>query len=767
MKRLFLLPAFMLLLSGFQDPLSPTLSTSAAVSTITTEDPVEQRVEALLAKMTLEEKIGQTAQRGTSSREKTLSESLKEAVRKGQVGSVLNVMNKDYVEELQRIAVEESPNGIPLIFARDVIHGFKTIFPIPLGQAATWNPEIVEKGSRIAAEEASTYGIRWTFAPMLDISRDPRWGRIAESPGEDPYLASVLGKAYVKGFQGDDLSSPTSLAACGKHFIGYGAAEGGRDYNTAHIPEQLLRDVYLKPFKAAHEAGAASFMTSFNDINGVPATANKFLLKDVLRDEWGFDGIVVSDWNSVTEMIAHGYAEDEKAAARRAANAGMDMEMTSRAYEHHLKALIEEGRFTEAQLDDMVRHILRVKFRLGLFENPGFDRNEEGIILSEANLAAAKEAAIKSMVLLKNEQDLLPLSKDLKKVAVIGPLADAAREQLGTWIFDGDKKDSRTPVPAIKSYLGKDKVIFEPGLTFSRQKIKEGFAKAVAAAKKSDVILFIGGEEAILSGEAHSRGDIRLPGGQEELILELSKTGKPIVLVIMAGRPITMENILDKVNSVVMAWHPGTMAGPALSDVLFGEASPSGRLPLTWPKAVGQVPIYYNHVNTGRPADSASFVHIDDIPIEAWQSSLGNNSHYLDLGFKPQYPFGYGLSYTTFQYDNLKISKSAIALGETLSITADIKNTGSRAGTETVQLYVRDLVGDLVRPVKELKGFQQVTLEPGEQQTVSFSVHTDDLGFYNQAKEYVTEPGQFHLWVGKNAEEGLQGSFEIEAEKGL
>jgi beta-glucosidase len=767
MKRLFLLPAFMLLLSGFQDPLSPTLSTSAAVSTITTEDPVEQRVEALLAKMTLEEKIGQTAQRGTSSREKTLSESLKEAVRKGQVGSVLNVMNKDYVEELQRIAVEESPNGIPLIFARDVIHGFKTIFPIPLGQAATWNPEIVEKGSRIAAEEASTYGIRWTFAPMLDISRDPRWGRIAESPGEDPYLASVLGKAYVKGFQGDDLSSPTSLAACGKHFIGYGAAEGGRDYNTAHIPEQLLRDVYLKPFKAAHEAGAASFMTSFNDINGVPATANKFLLKDVLRDEWGFDGIVVSDWNSVTEMIAHGYAEDEKAAARRAANAGMDMEMTSRAYEHHLKALIEEGRFTEAQLDDMVRHILRVKFRLGLFENPGFDRNEEGIILSEANLAAAKEAAIKSMVLLKNEQDLLPLSKDLKKVAVIGPLADAAREQLGTWIFDGDKKDSRTPVPAIKSYLGKDKVIFEPGLTFSRQKIKEGFAKAVAAAKKSDVILFIGGEEAILSGEAHSRGDIRLPGGQEELILELSKTGKPIVLVIMAGRPITMENILDKVNSVVMAWHPGTMAGPALSDVLFGEASPSGRLPLTWPKAVGQVPIYYNHVNTGRPADSASFVHIDDIPIEAWQSSLGNNSHYLDLGFKPQYPFGYGLSYTTFQYDNLKISKSAIALGETLSITADIKNTGSRAGTETVQLYVRDLIGDLVRPVKELKGFQQVTLEPGEQKTVSFSVHTDDLGFYNQAKEYVTEPGQFHLWVGKNAEEGLQGSFEIEAEKGL
>ena len=753
MKRFLLLPALIVLLSGFQTP--PAATPPPA------EDPVEQRVEALLAKMTLEEKIGQTAQRGTSSREKGLSEALKEAVRKGHVGSVLNVMNKDYVAELQRIAVEESPNGIPLIFARDVIHGFKTIFPIPLGQAATWNPEIVEKGSRVAAEEASTYGIRWTFAPMLDISRDPRWGRIAESPGEDPYLASVLGKAYVKGFQGDDLSNPTSLAACGKHFIGYGAAEGGRDYNTALIPENLLRDVYLKPFKAAHEAGVASFMTSFNDINGIPATAHKFLLKDVLREEWGFDGIVVSDWNSVTEMIAHGYAEDAKAAARRAANAGLDMEMTSKAYEENLMGLIEEGKFTEAELDDMVRHILRVKFRLGLFEKPGFSPNEEGIILSPANLAAAKEAAVQSMVLLKNENNLLPLSKSVKKVAVIGPLADAAREQLGTWVFDGDKKDSQTPVPALQAYLGKNKVIFEPGLTFSRQKTKEGFAKAIEAAKKSDVILFFGGEEAILSGEAHSRADINLPGAQEELLNELSKTGKPIVLVIMAGRPITMGNILNKVNSVVMAWHPGTMAGPAVTDLLFGEASPSGRLPVTWPKAVGQIPIYYNHVNTGRPADSASFVHIDDIPIEAWQSSLGNNSHYLDLGYKPQYPFGYGLSYTTFDYNNLKVSKPAIGLGESLTITADIKNTGSKAGTETVQLYVRDMVGDLVRPVRELKGFQQLKLEPGQQQTVTFTLHTDDLAFYNQEMKEVTEPGQFQVWIGKNAEEGLQGSFEV------
>ncbi len=750
MKRLILLfPALVLVLSGFQ-------------SAPTSADPTEQRIEELLARMSLEEKIGQTAQRGTSSREKGLSEALKEAVRKGQVGSILNVMNKAHVAELQRIAVEESPNGIPLIFARDVIHGFKTIFPIPLGQAASWNPEIVERGARISAEEAATYGIRWTFAPMLDISRDPRWGRIAESPGEDPYLASVLGKAYVRGFQGTDLSSPTSLAACAKHFIGYGAAEGGRDYNTAHIPDQLLRDVYLKPFKAAHEAGVASFMTSFNDINGIPATAHKFLLKDVLRDEWDFKGIVVSDWNSVTEMIAHGYAEDAKAAARRAANAGLDMEMTSTAYEENLMTLIEEGKFTEEELDNMVRHILRVKFRLGLFENPGFSPNEEGTILSERNLAAAKEAAIRSMVLLKNQDALLPLSKKLNKVAIVGPLADAAREQLGTWTFDGDKKDSKTPVPAIKAALGNNKVIYEPGLTFSRQKTKEGFAKAIAAAKNSDVVLFIGGEEAILSGEAHSRGDISLPGAQEALILELSKTGKPIVLVIMAGRPITLGNILDKVNSVLMAWHPGTMAGPALSEVLFGEAAPSGRLPLTWPKAVGQIPVYYNHVNTGRPADSASFVHMDDIPIEAWQSSLGNNSHYLDLGFRPQYPFGYGLSYTTFQYSNLRVSQPSVALDDSITITADIKNTGSRAGTETVQLYVRDLVGDLVRPVKELKGFRQLALAPGQQQTVTFRLHTNELGFYNQEMAYVTEPGQFRVWIGKNAEEGLEGSFEIE-----
>lgn len=721
---------------------------------------LEQKVDSILAKMSLEEKIGQTSQRGTSSREKgALSEELKDAIRKGKIGSMLNVMNKENVEEIQRIAVNESPNGIPILFGRDVIHGFKTIFPIPLGLSATWNPDIVEKGARIAAIEASTNGIRWTFAPMIDIARDARWGRIAESPGEDPYLSSVMAIANVKGFQGDSLSHPTSIAACAKHFAGYGAAEGGRDYNTAIINEQLLRDVYLPPFKAAVNAGAATFMTSFNDLNGIPASGNEFLLKQVLRKEWKFDGFVVSDWNSITEMIPHGYAADEKDAAKKAANAGLDMEMMSQSYEKYMKELIDEGKFTVAQLDEMVRNILRIKFRLGLFDNPGFDRDRDDEVLSEEHLQAAKEAAIQSLVLLKNENNILPLAK--KKVAVIGPLANAPHEQLGTWTFDGNQNDTRTPLPALQEYLGTANVNFAEGLGYSRDKSKLGFGKAVAAARQSDVVLFFGGEEAILSGEAHSRADISLPGAQEELIAELRKTGKPIVLIIMAGRPISLGNILDKVDAIVMAWHPGTMGGPAIAEVLFGEAEPGGRLPVTWPKSAGQVPIYYNHPNTGRPATEQSFIPMDEIPIGAWQSSLGNTAHYMDLGFTPQYPFGYGMGYTAFEYKNLKLSGAAFGLGESIEVTAEITNTGSRQGTEVVQLYIRDLVGDLVRPVKELKGFKRITLHPGQTETVSFTLHSDDLAFHNQKMEYVTEPGKFKVWIGKNSSEGLEGDFEI------
>jgi len=720
---------------------------------------LDKKIDSLLSTMSITEKIGQTSLRGTSSRVKTLPEELKQAVREGRIGSVINVLDRNNVDELQRIAVKESPHGIPLLIGRDVIHGYKTIFPIPLGQAATWNADIVEKGARIAAEEASTNGIRWTFAPMLDISRDPRWGRIAESAGEDPYLTSVLGVAYVKGFQGTDMTRPSSLAACAKHFVGYGAAEGGRDYNSTIISENILRDIYLKPFKAAVDAGAATVMASFNDINGVPASGNKFILKNILRDEWKFTGFVVSDWNGVIEMITHGYCADPKEAAYKAANAALDMEMTSTTYENNLAQLINEGKISEAQLNDMVRNILRVKFELGLFKSPYVDRTRDASVLSDDHRAAAKEAAIESMVLLKNNGDLLPLAKN-KKIALIGPLANAPHEQMGTWIFDGKDADAVTPLTALQQEFGSN-LSFTPALAHSRDRSTANFKQAIDAAKKADVVLFFGGEESILSGEAHSRADLNLPGAQEQLIKELKGSGKPVVLVIFAGRPITLGNILKDADAIVMGWHPGTMAGPAVTDILTGKANPSGRLPVTWPKAVGQIPIYYNHFNTGRPATVKSFVQLDSIPVGAWQSSLGNTSHYLDLGFLPQFPFGFGLSYTTFEYSNLNISASEIPMTGSVTIRATISNTGKRTGVEVVQLYAQDVTGDVIRPVRELKRFNRVTLEPGQKQDVSFTLKAEDLAFYNQAMKSVTEPGLFRVWIGKNAAEGLEGSFTI------
>lgn len=721
-------------------------------------DSQEQKINELLSKMTLDEKIGQTNLRGTSSRVKgSLPQELVKATKSGAIGAMLNVMNTEYVDELQRIAVEESRLGIPLIFGRDVIHGFKTIFPIPLGLAATWDEEITKKSSKVAAFEASSVGIRWVFSPMLDIARDSRWGRIAESPGEDPYLASVLAAAYIQGLQGEDLSDPTKVAACIKHFLAYGAAIGGRDYNTVDVSDQLLRNVYLPPFKAAIESGAASVMTSFNEVNGVPATGNEYILKDILRDELNFDGFVVSDWNSVTEMIAHGFAEDEKHAGELAANAGMDMEMTSKAYENHLKKLIEEGKFSEKQLDEFVKNILRIKFRLGVFDNPYRLKEHTGNFYSENHLEAAKNAAIKSAVLLKNE-NVLPLNNNTK-IAVIGPLANASREQLGTWSFDGEKEHTITPVMSFKEK--NVKFNFTEGLEYSRDTSKKGFAKAIKTAKSSDVILFFGGEEAILSGEAHSRANIDLPGAQEELIKELAKTGKPIVLVIIAGRAITITNIIDEVDAVLMAWHPGTMGGPALYDILFGNEEASGRLPISWPKTAGQLPYFYNHKSTGRPADSTSFVHIDDIPIEAWQSSLGNNSHYLDAGFTPHFPFGYGLSYTNFNYENLNLSKNEINFNEDLEVSVLVSNTGERRGTEIVQLYIQDVVGSITRPVKELKRFERITLEKGEQKKIMFTISSEDLKFVNHKNIEAAEEGNFNIWIGPNSASGLKSSFYL------
>ena len=597
---------------------------------------------------------------------------------------------------------------------------------------------------------------------MLDIGRDPRWGRVAETLGEDVYLTSTLGAAMVKGFMGDDLSSPDSLAACAKHFAGYGAAEGGRDYNTVDISMGQLYDHHLPPFKAAIDAGAVSIMTSYSELNGVPGTADHHLMTDILRDDWGFTGFVVSDWNSVMEMVEHGFVANDKDAAKRSTNAGLDFEMHSTALGDNLHNLIDEGEVSLARIDSAVRRLLRVKLAMGLFENPYASDNEE--FLKEEYLQAAKNAAMESFVLLKNKQNILPLNKK-QKVAVIGPLAEVPYQQLGTWIYEGEAKDSRTLLPALNNYLGKmsKNVTHVAGLPYSRSKDTRDFNKAIRAAIKSDVIVFFGGEEAILTGEGHSRGDISLPGAQQGLIRELSKLGKPIVLVLLSGRPNRLEGILDKVDGLMMAWHPGTMAGPALVDVLYGEYSPSGKLPITWPKSSGQLPVYYNHKATGRPANDENYTRIDKIdPATTWQHAPGNSSNHLDYGHSPEFPFGYGLSYSNFKYSGLKLDRQELAVGETLNVSINIENTGQVEATEIVQLYVRDLVGDVTRPVKELKAYDRVTLTPGQKQTIRFELDSNNLSFHNQSSKSIVEPGKFMLWVSRHSQdESNESWFEI------
>jgi beta-glucosidase len=714
----------------------------------------------LVQQMTLEEKIGQMQQINGFGGQ--IPEQLKEDIIAGKVGSILNEVDVKTLNEIQRIALEESRLGIPIIIGRDVIHGFKTVFPIPLGQAATWNPEVVKKGARVAAQEAWSSGVNWTFAPMIDISRDARWGRIAESCGEDPYLTSIMGVAMIKGFQGEKLSDDGSILACAKHFAGYGAAEGGRDYNTTLIPENELRNVFLKSFKAAKEAGVGTFMSGFNDLNGIPATGNKFLLRNVLRHEWNFKGFVVSDWASITEMISHGFAANEKDAGLKAITAGVDMEMATTSYKTYLQELIKEGRIDEGLLDEAVYRILKIKFDLGLFDNPYVPEEEQNQFALPEYLEAAKEAAVQSIVLLKNEQQILPFTNNINKVAVIGPMANQKYEQLGTWIFDGDSDLTITPLEALKSELGESKVLFSEGLKYTRSKDKSGFGEALATAKNADVVVMCVGEEAILSGEAHCRATLDLPGAQDELIEEVSKAGKPIVLVVIAGRPLAIGEISKYADAVLYAFHPGTMGGSALASLLLGKENPSGKLPVTFPKSAGQIPIYYNHKNTGRPVDTASWTCIDDIPLNTFQTSLGNTSHYLDLGFAPLYPFGFGLSYTSFEYKNLTIETPNVKLGENVIASVWLENTGNFVGEEVVQLYVRDLVGSVTRPVKELKAFKRVELKPGETRKISFEINTSELAFYNNEMAEVTEPGDFHLWIGGSSNADLQASFMIE-----
>jgi beta-glucosidase len=703
----------------------------------------EKKIDALLAKMTLEEKLGQMSQdvfRG-------LADKTKAEIRQGRWGSLFGGGTPAERAEAQRLA-RESRLGIPLIFGEDVIHGYTTIFPIPLGQTASWDPDLVRQAARVAAREASAVGIQWSFSPMMDIARDPRWGRIAEGFGEDPYVASQMAAAMVRGYQGDSLDAADSIAACAKHYVGYGAAEGGRDYNTTWIPENLLRDVYLAPFQAAREAGVATYMSAFNNLNGVPASANELTLRQVLRDEWKFDGFVVSDYTSIGELIPHGYAADAKSAAQKGIAAGVNMEMVSTTYWDHGKALLDGKQLDPKVVDQAVREILRIKFRLGLFDAKAQFTPSAATPSTAGALETAKRLAGESLVLLKNQNRTLPLAKSIGKVAVIGPLADSALDQIGTWATS-EPSTVRTPLAALRQALGENRVLFAPGLKNSRDTGHDGFAAAVTAARGADAVLLFLGEEASMSGEASARAYLDLPGAQEALVNEVSQAGKPVIAVVMAGRPLTFHNVAGKVNAILYAWHPGTMGGPAIADAILGDAVPSGKLPVTFPRTVGQVPIYYNHESTGRP------------PAESGPEANNKfSSKYLDVSYTPEYPFGYGLSYTQFEYTNLRVSAPGMGLGGSLSVSADIANTGKVEADEIVQLYTRQMAGSLARPVRELKGFRRIHLKPGEKQSVAFTLKSGDLAFH-KGVQLVTEPGTFQVWIAPDSAAGTPGQFVV------
>lgn len=713
------------------------------------------RVEGILTRMSLREKAGQMSQWAFGHAELDITEA---AVRQGDVGSFLNAP-RDERDRLQRIAIEESRLGVPLIFGRDVIHGYKTIFPIPLALASSFDEGIVEQAATVAAREAAEAGIDWTFAPMVDISRDPRWGRIAESLGEDPYLAARLGAALVRGFQGSDPAAPDRVAACAKHFAGYGASESGKDYNTTNLPERVLRDVYLAPFKACVEAGALTLMCGFNDLDGVPASANDFILRQILKAEWAFGGFVVSDWASMTEMIQHGNCADEREVAEASAKAGVDMEMASRAYIEHLPGLVEQGVVAIEHVDEAVRRILAVKERLGLFDAPYSKPPPTTVALCPEHREAARRAAARSIVLLKNEPHVLPLSANVRDIAVIGSLADDGHEQLGCWAFDGSASDSVTALSALRERVGTQvRVRYAKGLESSRSSEREGFAEAIRVAEQADVILYFAGEPANLSGECRSRAFIDLPGAQAELGERLAALGKPVVLVLMAGRPLTVGALAARCQAVLCAWHLGTMAGPAIADVLLGGLSPSGKLPVSFPRSVGQIPIYYGHKNTGRPARRQS----RGIPIGTPLDPTDFDSSYLDVEVSPEYPFGFGLSYTRFEYKDVTVSPARARIGQPIQVRAVVSNVGSVDAEEVVQLYVRDRVGSVTRPVRELKGFQRIALGAGGQQTVVFTLTEQDLAFCGRDRKTRVEPGRFQVFVGGDSSAPLAGEFDLE-----
>jgi len=743
----------------------------ASVPVLDTKAEIENKVDSVLALMNIKEKIGQLVQysgkwnaTGPSSSEQDQHKLNK--LKKGEVGSMLNITSVASILETQRIIMEHSRLKIPLIFGYDVIHGYKTIFPIPLGESASWDLDLVKQSAAIAAKEASASGLNWTFAPMLDVSRDARWGRIMEGAGEDPYLVTQISVARIKGFQGNNLSDNNTIAACAKHFAAYGFAEAGRDYNTVTIGEYELHNTVLPPFKAAAQYGVATFMNAFNDIDGIPATGHKVLQREVLKQQWGWDGFIVSDWGSISEMIAHGYAKDKKHASEIALNAGSDMDMESYAYEASLEALLHENKIALSQINDAVRRVLRVKFKLGLFDDPYKYCNktrERTQIYSEENLKIARDVAKKSIVLLKNKNKTLPLSKSFKSIAVIGPLANDKNSPLGNWRANGTYNSAVSLLEGITTAVGKDtKLYYEKGvdLTIPTQEPDKnqflyplkfntedysGIQKAVEAAKKAEVVVLAIGEDAYQTGEGRSQTDIGFSGLQNKLLDAIYNVNKNIVVVLMNGRPMDLSRVSKMVPSIVECWHLGSQSGNAIADVVFGNYNPSGKLTVSFPRHVGQEPLYYNQKNTGRP----------------WSSNHVTYSGYQDAPKNALYPFGFGLSYTTFSYKNFALNTKEIESNGEIEVSVTVTNTGKIAGEEIVQLYIRDLVASIVRPVKELKGFKKIKLKPGEAKTVRFIINAESLQLYSANKKWEVEPGTFYVWVGGDSTTSLKKTFTV------
>lgn len=707
---------------------------------------IDQKVSELLSKMTLEEKVGQLVQYSgfeyATGPQNSNSATVLNEIKQGKVGSMLNVAGAEETRKFQELALK-SRLRIPLLFGQDVIHGYRTTFPVNLGQAASWDLGLIEKSERIAATEASAYGIHWTFAPMVDIARDPRWGRVMEGSGEDTYLGTQIGLARIRGFQGKGLGNLDAIMACAKHFAAYGAAVGGRDYNSVDMSLRQLNETYLPPFKAAAEAGVATFMNSFNDINGIPATANKYILRDLLKGKWNYKGFVVSDWGSIGEMVPHGYAKDNKDAAEKAINAGSDMDMESRAYMAELPKLVQEGKVDPKLIDDAARRILVKKFEMGLFDDPyrfSSEKRQKEQLNNQEHRKFGREFGSKSIVLLKNQKNILPLSRSTKTVALIGPFAKETSANHGFWsiAFKDDNQRIVTQFDGIKNQLDKNStLLYAKGANVDDQD-KSMFAEAVETAKKADVVIMTLGEGHAMSGEAKSRSNLHFTGVQEDLLKEIAKTGKPIVLMINAGRPLVFDWAADNIPAIMYTWWLGTEAGNSIADVLFGTVNPGGKLPMTFPRTEGQVPIYYNHYNTGRPAKN--------------NTDRNYVSAYIDLDNDPKFPFGYGLSYTQFKYSDMILSSTNLKGNQTLNISVNVSNTGNYDGEEVVQLYIRDLFGKVVRPVKELKGFQKVFIKKGESKTVNFTLTPENLKFYDDQLNYDWESGDFDIMIGTDSQ---------------